>query len=312
MNLLLGSLTIGLILSLLGLGVYISFKIFSFADMTADGSLTLGGAVVAILLVSGVSPLIATLAATGAGLLAGLVTGLLHTRCRIHPLLSGILTMTALYSVNLRVMGKSNISLMSTTTLADSAEQLGTPFFGTGGNVLLLGWQVAPRDLSVLLATLLLVLLASLLLYLFFRTNLGTVMRATGDNPQMVRAQGTDTGLMITLGLGISNGLIALSGALLTQYQGFSDVQMGIGMLVWGLASVIIGESLVRGGRLGLAICGVLIGSLLFRLLVAIALRFGLNPNDLKLITALCVFGALVLPGWLGSCTARMKGGSHA
>ena len=312
MNLLLGSLTIGLILSLLGLGVYISFKIFSFADMTADGSLTLGGAVAAILLVSGVSPLLATLAATGAGLLAGLITGLLHTRCRIHALLSGILTMTALYSVNLRVMGKSNISLMSTTTLADSAEQLGTPLFGKGGNVLLLGWQVAPRDLSVLLATLLLVLLASLLLYLFFRTNLGTVMRATGDNPQMVRAQGTDTGLMITLGLGISNGLIALSGALLTQYQGFSDVQMGIGMLVWGLASVIIGESLVRGGRLGLAICGVLIGSLLFRLLVAIALRFGLNPNDLKLITALCVFGALVLPGWLGSFTARMKGGSHA
>ena len=312
MNLLLGSLTIGLILTLLGLGVYISFKIFSFADMTADGSITLGGAVAAILLVSGVSPLIATLAATGAGLLAGLVTGLLHTRCRIHPLLSGILTMTALYSINLRVMGKSNISLMSTTTLADSAEQLGTPFFGPGGNVLLLGWQVAPRDLSVLLATLLLVLLASLLLYLFFRTNLGTVMRATGDNPQMVRAQGTDTGLMITLGLALSNGLIALSGALLTQYQGFSDVQMGIGMLVWGLASVIIGESLVRGGRLGLAICGVLIGSLLFRLLVAIALRFGLNPNDLKLITALCVFGALVLPGWLGSFTARMKGGSHA
>lgn len=311
MNLLLGSLTIGLILSLLGLGVYISFKIFSFADMTADGSITLGGAVAAVLLVSGVSPIIATLAATGAGLLAGFITGLLHTRCRIHPLLSGILTMTALYSVNLRVMGKSNISLMSTATLADLAEQLGTPFFGTGG-LLLLGWQVTPRDLSVLLATLLLVLLTSLLLYLFFRTNLGTTMRATGDNPQMVRAQGTDTGLMITLGLALSNGLIALSGALLTQYQGFSDVQMGIGMLVWGLASVIIGESLVRGGRLGLAICGVLIGSLLFRLLVAIALRFGLNPNDLKLITALCVFGALVLPGWLGSLATRRKVARHA
>jgi putative ABC transport system permease protein len=312
MNLLLGSLTIGLILSLLGLGVYISFKIFSFADMTADGSITLGGAVAAVLLVSGVSPVAATLTATGAGLLAGLVTGLLHTRCRIHPLLSGILTMTALYSVNLRVMGKSNISLMSTQTLADTAEQLCTPFFGTGGNVLLLGWQVATRDLSVLLATLLLVLLTCLLLYLFFRTNLGTTMRATCDNPQMVRAQGTDTGLMITLGLALSNGLIALSGALLTQYQGFSDVQMGIGMLVWGLASVIIGESLVRGGRLGLAICGVLIGSLLFRLLVAIALRFGLNPNDLKLITALCVFGALVLPGWLSSLTSRNMGGRHA
>lgn len=312
MNLLLGSLTIGLILSLLALGVYVSFRIFSFADMTADGSITLGGAVAAILLVSGVPPVTATIAATVAGVMAGLVTGLLHTRFRIHPLLSGILTMTALYSINLRVMGKSNISLMATPTLAAGAEQLGAPLFGTGTGFMLLGWEVAPRDISVLIATAALVLLVSLLLYIFFRTDLGTVMRATGDNPQMVRAQGTDTGLMITLGLALSNGLIALSGALLTQYQGFCDVQMGIGMLVWGLASVIIGESLVRGGGLGLAICGVITGSLLFRLLVAIALRFGLNPNDLKLITALCVFAALVLPGWLASRSGRNKGGSHA
>lgn len=311
MNLLLGSLTIGLILALLALGVYIAFRIFDFPDMTADGSITLGGAVAAVLLVGGVSPLVATLAAAGAGAAAGLTTGLLHTRCRIHPILSGILTMTALYSVNLRVMGRSNVSLMSTDTLASSAERLGVPLFGSG-RLLLWGWEPAPRDLSILCATFLLVLLILLLVYLFFRTDLGTVMRATGDNPQMVRAQGTETGLMITLGLALANGLIALSGALLTQYQGFADVQMGIGMLVWGLASVIIGESLVRGGGLGLTICGALVGSVLFRLLVAIALRFGLNPNDLKLITALCVFAALVLPGWLGSLAERRKGGSHA
>jgi putative ABC transport system permease protein len=312
MSLLLGSLTIGLILSLLALGVYIAFRIFDFPDMTADGSITLGGAVAAVLLVDGVSPGIATLAAALAGVMAGLVTGLLHTRCRIHPILSGILTMTALYSVNLRVMGKSNISLLSVNTLALSAERLGATFFGTGKSILLWGWEVAPRDLSILLATSLLVLMIMLLVYLFFRTDLGTAMRATGDNPQMVRAQGTETGLMITLGLALANGLIALSGALLTQYQGFADVQMGIGMLVWGLASVIIGESLVRGGGLGLTVCGALIGSLLFRLLVAIALRFGLNPNDLKLITALCVFAALVLPTWLARLAARRKGGSHA
>jgi len=312
MSLLLGSLTIGLILALLALGVYIAFRIFDFPDMTADGSITLGGAVAAVLLVDGVSPAIATLAAALAGVMAGLVTGFLHTRCRIHPILSGILTMTALYSVNLRVMGKSNISLLAVNTLALSAERLGAPFFGTGKSILLWGWEVAPRDLSILLAASLLVLMIMLLVYLFFRTDLGTAMRATGDYPQMVRAQGTETGLMITLGLALANGLIALSGALLTQYQGFADVQMGIGMLVWGLASVIIGESLVRGGGLGLTVCGALIGSLLFRLLVAIALRFGLNPNDLKLITALCVFASLVLPTWLARLAARRRGGSHA
>lgn len=312
MNLLLGSLTIGLILSLMALGVYISFRIFNFADMTTDGSITLGGAVVAILLVNGYSPLTATIAATGAGLLSGLATGLLHTRFGIHPLLSGILTMTALYSVNLRVMGKSNISLMSADSLASAVERLGSRFWGSGTEMLLLGWTVSPRDISILLASIASVALVSLALYIFFRTSLGTVMRATGDNPQMVRAQGSDTGFMITLGLALANGLVALSGALLTQYQGFADVQMGIGMLVWGLASVIIGESLVRGGRLGLAICGVLIGSVLFRLLVAIALRFGLNPNDLKLITAICVFAALVIPGWMGDMADRRKGAGNA
>ncbi len=308
MNLLIGSLTIGLILAFLAIGVYISFRIFNFADITADGSITLGAAVAAVLLVGGWHPLPATLAGAAAGFAAGLVTGVLHTRFKIHGLLSGILVMTALYSVNLRIMGKSNVSLMSTPNVTGIVERLGGGLFGAGPEIALWGWSVAVRDASILIIAFVTILLLAGLVYLFFRTDLGTVMRATGDNQQMVRALGSDTGFMIILGLGISNGLIALSGALLAQYLGFADVQMGIGMVVWGLASVIIGESLVRTNRLGLAIAGAVMGSILFRLLVAIALRFGLNPNDLKLVTAVFVFGALVLPNLLARLAERRAG----
>jgi putative ABC transport system permease protein len=159
-----------------------------------------------------------------------------------------------------------------------------------------LGWAVGVRDASMLLAVLLFISVLGAALYLFFRTNLGTAIRATGDNPQMIRALGVSVDFILVLGLAISNGLIALSGALLAQYQGFADVQMGIGMVVWGLASVIIGEALVGTTSLGLLITGAIMGSVLFRLLVAIALRWGLNPNDLKLITAMFVFVALVGP----------------
>jgi putative ABC transport system permease protein len=254
----------------------------------------------------------ATLAGAGLGGVAGLVTGILHTRFKIHGLLSGILVMTALYSVNLHVMGRSNVPLMSVTTLTEKAER-SCQWLGSGASSLhVFGWELAVRDAAVLLWTGVLILLVGGLLYLFFRTNLGTAMRATGDNPQMIRALGTDTGNMLVLGLGLSNGLVALSGALLAQYQGFADVQMGIGMIVWGLASVIIGESLVRSRRLGLAITGAVMGSVLFRLLVAIALRFGLNPNDLKLITAGFVFCALILPHLLESFKKRGGVPHHA
>ena len=312
MNLLVGALTVGLILSLLAIGVYISFRIFDFADITADGSITLGAAVAAVLLVAGCHPFLATLGGAAAGFAAGLVTGVLHARFRIHTLLSGILVMTALYSVNLRIMGKSNVSLMGVPNLTDLAGDLGQRLLGAAETLELWGWSLAVRDASVLAAVGAVIALAALGVYLFFRTDLGTMMRATGDNAQMVRAQGGDTGLMIILGLGISNGLIALSGALLAQYLGFADVQMGIGMVVWGLASVIIGESLVRTGRLGMALCGALMGAVLFRLLVAIALRFGLNPNDLKLVTALFVFGALVLPDLLRRWGRRWGRPTHA
>ena len=165
------------------------------------------------------------------------------------------------------------------------------------------GWEVSLHDASILIFMLLVSVFIGVALYLFFRTNLGTAMRATGDNDQMIRAMGVNVSNMIILGLAISNGMIALCGALLAQYQGFADVQMGIGMVVWGLASVIIGNSLVGTESLGLAVAGTVMGSVLFRLLVAIALRWGLNPNDLKLITAIFVLLSLVLPGFL----ERMK-----
>jgi putative ABC transport system permease protein len=301
MTLLIGATTIGLILALLAMGVYLSFRIFNFPDITADGSITLGAAVTAILLVHHVSPGLATLAGFAAGVLAGMTTGILHTKFKINGLLSGILVMTALYSVNLHVMSKSNVPLLNEATLVSQAETLGMAWFhvAAGSDLDVLGWSVGLRDAATLLAMLLLVGFLGLLLYLFFRTNLGTAMRATGDNPQMIRALGVSVDFIIILGLALSNGLIALSGSLLAQYQGFADVQMGIGMVVWGLASVIIGEALVGSSRIGLLITGAVIGSVLFRLLVAIALRWGLNPNDLKLIPAGFVFVALVAPSLL-------------
>jgi putative ABC transport system permease protein len=298
MNLLVGAWTIGLILSMLALGVFISFRIFHFPDITADGSITLGAAVAATLLVRGVSPMLATTAGFAAGMLAGATTGVLHTRFKINGLLAGILVMTALYSINLHVMGKSNVPLISEATLASDAERIGVRVLGSAG-LHAFGWEISARDGSVLLMALAATVATGCILYAFFRTNLGTAMRATGDNDQMIRALGVNDSNMLVLGLAVSNGLVAVSGALLAQYQGFADVQMGIGMVVWGLASVIIGEALVGTQQLGLVITGAVMGSVLFRLLVAIALRWGLNPNDLKLITAAFVFTALVLPDLL-------------
>lgn len=312
MTLLIGSMTIGFILSLLALGILISFRIFDFPDITAEGSITLGAAVAATLLVHGVGPVAATFAGVIAGMLAGAATGVLHTKFKINGLLSGILVMTALYSINLHVMGRSNVPLLSTTTFVTQAEGLGDRLLHGAENFYIFGWEVSGRDLSVLFFSFLIAVVVGVVLYVFFRTDLGTAMRATGDNSQMIRALGVSDGNMIILGLAVSNGLVALAGALLAQYQGFSDVQMGIGMLVWGLASVIIGEALVGVRQLGYTITGAVMGSVLFRLLVAIALRWGLDPNDLKLITAIFVFFALILPGILTKLGTRKAGPVHA
>jgi len=296
MTLLIGSWTVGLILALLALGVFISFRIFAFPDITADGSLTLGAAVTAALIVRGYSPWAATAAAMLAGALAGGTTGVLHTRFRINGLLAGILVATALYSVNLHVMGRSNIPLLDTRTVGTDLADAVAKVTGPVETVRLLGREVRFRDAVNLAAIALLVAALAWVLRAFLRTGLGTAMRATGDNPRMIRSQGVDVGRMITLGLMMSNALVALSGAILAQYQGFADVQMGIGIIVWGLASVILGQALVGTGGLGLSLTGAVLGSLLFRLMVALALRWGLDPNDLKLITAAFVFAALVLP----------------
>ena len=299
MSLLIGTFTIGFILSLLALGVFISFRIFAFPDITADGSVTLGAAVAATMMAHGTNPPLASLAAFAAGMIAGACTGTLYTRFKINSLLSGILVMTALYSINLHIMGKSNVPLLSVTTLATQSEQIGIKLMRGSTSFDLAGWEVSVRDASVLAAVGLVVALTGTLLYLFLRTNLGMAMRATGDNVQMVRALGVNDANMILFGVAISNGFVALSGALLAQYQGFADVGMGIGMVVWGLASVIIGEALVGTNQLGTTIIGAVMGSVLFRLLVAVALRWGLSPNDLKLITAVFVFCALIMPQFL-------------
>lgn len=312
MTLLISSFTIGLILSLLAFGVLITFRIFRFPDITAEGSITFGAAIAAILIVSGVSPLLASLVAFFGGMLAGVTTGVIHTRFKINGLLSGILVTTALYSVNLHVMGRSNIPLLFETTLTTQTEKAGRWILGNADEIVLLGWRVSTKDLSNLIFSFLLICLIGLLIYVFFRTNLGTAMRAAGDNPDMIRALGVHEGNMIIIGLAVSNGLIALAGALLAQYQGFADVQMGIGMLVWGLASVIIGEALVGSIQLGYKLIGAVMGSLLFRLLVAVALRWGLNPNDLKLITAVFVFIALILPGILRKMERKKERMMHA
>ena len=296
MTLLIGSWTVGLILALLALGVFVSFRIFAFPDITADGSLTLGAAVAAALIVRGYSPWAATAAAMLAGALAGGTTGVLHTRFGINGLLAGILVATSLYSVNLHVMGRSNIPLLDARTVGTDLVEAVAKVAGPVETVRLLGREVRFRDAVNLAAVGLLVVILGWVLRSFLRTGLGTAMRATGDNPRMIRAMGVDVGRMITLGLMMSNALVALSGAILAQYQGFADIQMGIGMIVWGLASVILGQALVGSGGLGLSITGAVLGSLLFRLMVALALRWGLDPNDLKLITAAFVFAALVLP----------------
>ncbi len=309
MTLVIGALTIGLILALLSMGVWIGFRVLRFCDITVDGAITLGASVAAVLLSRGWSPWAATLAAALAGAAAGCVTGVLHTRFRIQELLSGILVMTALYSVNLRVMGRSNIPLLDVESIATPAMRLLARGGAGTGTMDVLGWPVPVQDAAMLLTMLAITAAVALLIRWFLMTHLGAALRATGENPQMARAQGINNKTMLVFGLVCANGLVGLAGALLAQYQGFADVQMGIGMIVWGMASIIIGEALVARATPGLALCGAIMGTILFRLLVAIALRWGLNPNDLKLVTAVFVFAALVLPGGLRSGMSKLLGG---
>ena len=291
---LLSTWTFGVALGFVALGVFVSYKLFAFPDITTDGSFTLGVVVATVLLVAGVDPVWATLAGMAAGAAAGACTGMLHAILGIEPLLAGILMMTALASVNLVVLGRSNVPLSGVKTLLDRAEVALLPA------ARLLGFADAAAAEAARLGFVLLAAGAAvLLLYLFFRTRLGTAMRAGGDTPTMARALGRNTGGLTVAGLAIANSLTALSGAVVAQYQGFADVQMGIGMVVWGMASVFLGAALVGQVRLGGALLATLAGSVTFRLLVAAALRAGLDPDWLKFTTALVVLTALVAPRML-------------
>jgi putative ABC transport system permease protein len=271
----------GLAYGFVALGVYITFRVLAFPDLTVDGSFPLGGAVAAVLIINGANPFLATLAALGAGMCAGLATSLLNTKLRINALLAGILMMVGLYSINLRVMGAANMPLLRQVTIFDQVSEFLSVRAGPG------------LSIALMLAAGVIVIA---ILNWFLRTEIGLVLRATGDNEQMVRALGADTDMTTILGVSISNGLVALSGALIAQNQGFSDVGMGIGMIVMGLASVIIGEALFRPKGITAILLAVIGGSFVYRLFITIALRLGLAPGDLKLITAGLVIIALAIP----------------
>ncbi len=295
---LLATWTFGLALALVALGVFVSYRLFSFPDITTDGSFTLGGVVTAGLLVAGHDPAVSMVAGMTAGAAAGVATAVIHAFLGVEPLLAGILVSTALASVNLVALGRSNVPLGSVTTLFDASERIGGPFFIRLGVDATVAGELA-RTGFVLLG----VAAVVTVLYLFFRTRLGTAMRAGGDTPTMARALGRDTGLLTVAGLAISNALTAAAGGLVAQYQGFADVQMGIGMVVWGMASVFLGRALVAAGGLGTALTAAAAGSVTFRLLVATALRAGLDPDWLKAATAAVVLAALVAPRVLGQRT---------
>jgi putative ABC transport system permease protein len=300
MSTLLFTWAFGVALGFVAIGVFVSYRLFSFPDITTDGSFTLGAVVAAVLLTSGVDPVLATLGGMLAGAAAGSVTGMLHALLGIEPLLSGILMTTALASVNLVVLGKSNVPLSGVTTLFDRADALLAPVMRGAG------FDAAAAGDAARLAFLIAVAAAAVTaLYVYFRTQIGTAMRAGGDTPTMARALGRNTGLMTVAGLAIANGLIGLSGALVAQYQGFTDVQMGIGMVVWGMASVFLGSALAGPVGLGGALVTTLAGSVTFRLLVAAALRAGLDPDWLKAATAVVVLAALVAPRFLSRGATR-------
>ena len=269
----------GLLWALLALGVYITFRVLDIADLSVEGSFPLGAAVAATVLVSGWGIAAAFLLAAAAGALAGVVTGILTTRLRIPALLAGILTMIGLYSINLHVMGKANVALLRVDTVFTKAEAFGlTPAMA----LLVVGIAGA--------------VVVGCLLYWFFGTELGTAIRATGSNSQMARAQGVNTNRMVLLGLLISNALVALSGALGAQSNGFADVGMGTGTIVIGLASVIIGEVLFGTRSFKNCLISVILGSIVYRLVIAVVLQLGMPPNDLKLFTAILVAAALSMP----------------
>jgi putative ABC transport system permease protein len=277
-----GAVELGLVFAFVAIGVFLAFRVLDFPDLTVDGSFPLGAAVAAVLITVGINPWIAALAAMLAGAAAGTVTAFLNVRFRILNLLASILTMIALFSVNLRVMGKPNVALINADTML-------SPFFGLG----LREVYVRPLFVGVL------VVIAVIAVWRFLESDAGLAMRATGANPRMSRAQGIDTSWQVYLGLALSNALVALGGALFAQTNGFADVTSGVGTIVVGLAAVIIGETLFGARGILLALIGCVVGSILYRIAIQLALStdaLGLKASDLNLVTAVLVAVALVLP----------------
>jgi putative tryptophan/tyrosine transport system permease protein len=288
-----GALEQGFLYGLVALGVYISFRILDFPDLTVDGSFPLGGAVAASLIVQGMNPFLATGMAIVAGAIAGLWTAVMNVYLKILNLLASILTMIALYSINLRIMGQPNIALLGQETVFSGWQTWVQQFASTAPNVLV---QLSLAGLIGLIA-----IGAKLLLDAFFNTEIGLAMRATGANPNMARAQGIATDRMIVLGMALSNSFVAFAGALAAQVNGFADVQSGVGTIVFGLAAVIVGETLLPGLTIVRATIAAILGSILYRIAIAFALELsflGLKSQDLNLITAVLVGFALVLPQW--------------
>lgn len=277
-----GALETGLVYALVAFSIFLSFRVLDFPDLTVDGSLPLGAAVSAMLILAGWHPWLATAAAMLAGMVAGLVTALLNVKLKILNLLASILTMTALYSVNLRIMGKPNVALL-------------------GEDTVLTPWQALPLPYYVVSVLLFAVVIAAVLgfLWFFMKSEVGLAMRATGANPAMARAQGIATGRMIMLGVALANGLVGLAGALFAQSQGSADVTMGVGAIVIALASLIGGEAMLSPKTVLRALIGCVIGAVVYRLAIALALNadfMGLRAQDLNLITAVLVTLAIVLP----------------
>ena len=277
-----GAVELGLVFAFVSIGVYLAFRVLDFPDLTVDGSFPLGAAVAAVLIIAGLNPWLASAVAMVAGALAGLVTAMLNVRFRILNLLASILTMIALFSVNLRVMGKPNVALINVETMI-------SPFFGHG----LRDFYVRPLFVGVL------VVVAVIVVWRFLESDAGLSMRATGANARMARAQGVDTNRQIYLGIALSNALVALGGALFAQTNGFADVTSGVGTIVVGLAAVIIGETLFGARGILAALIGCVVGSILYRIAIQLALSsdvLGLQASDLNFVTAVLVTVALVLP----------------
>ncbi|WIM68800.1 ABC transporter permease [Corynebacterium breve] len=274
-----GALELGIIYGVMALGVYLTFRILNFADLTVDGSFTTGGATAAVLLLAGWNPIAATLMGFVAGFLAGVITGLLHTKGGIDGLLAGILTQIGLWSINLRIMGGANIPLLRQDTIFTPLRDAG--LLGNWAGVGLLG---------------VVVLVLGLVIFWFLTTNLGLAIRATGDNGAMITSFGVSTDNTKILTLALSNGLVGACGALVAQFQGFADISMGIGLIVVGLASVILGQAIVGQRWVLQAIVAVIVGAVLYRLIIFFALQIGLDPNDMKLVSAVLVVAALLIP----------------